>query len=64
MKTPPFAAVILAAGQGKRMKTGLPKALLPVARRPMIEHVLAAARTLDPARIVVVIAPGTKKQFA
>jgi bifunctional UDP-N-acetylglucosamine pyrophosphorylase / glucosamine-1-phosphate N-acetyltransferase len=64
MTSPSFAAVILAAGQGKRMKSALPKALLAVTRRPMIEHVLAAVRALGPGRIVVVLAPGTEQLFA
>ena len=41
--------VILAAGQGTRMKSDLPKVLHPVAGRPMIQHVLAAARAANPA---------------
>jgi bifunctional UDP-N-acetylglucosamine pyrophosphorylase / glucosamine-1-phosphate N-acetyltransferase len=51
MKT---GVVILAAGQGKRMRSSRPKVLHPLAGRPLLAHVLAAARALDPARIVVV----------
>src|SRR6186713_1829766 len=47
--------VVLAAGQGTRMKSGLPKVLHPVAGRPMIERVLTAARAARPASIVLVI---------
>jgi bifunctional UDP-N-acetylglucosamine pyrophosphorylase/glucosamine-1-phosphate N-acetyltransferase len=47
--------VILAAGQGTRMKSGLPKVLHPVAGRPMIQHVLSAARAASPASIVLVV---------
>jgi bifunctional UDP-N-acetylglucosamine pyrophosphorylase/glucosamine-1-phosphate N-acetyltransferase len=47
--------VILAAGQGTRMKSGLPKVLHPVAGRPMIQHVLSAARAAGPASIVLVV---------
>src|SRR6185436_7350766 len=47
--------VILAAGQGTRMKSALPKVLHPVAGRPMIEAVLDTARTLDPATITVIV---------
>ena len=54
----PFAAVVLAAGDGKRMKSALPKVLHPIAGRPMIAHLMAGLRALAPARIVVVIAPG------
>ncbi|WP_399683117.1 bifunctional UDP-N-acetylglucosamine diphosphorylase/glucosamine-1-phosphate N-acetyltransferase GlmU [Xenophilus sp.] len=46
--------VILAAGEGKRMKSALPKVLLPVAARPMLAHVIDTARALQPAGIHVV----------
>jgi len=54
----PLACIILAAGQGTRMRSTLPKVLHPVANAPMIEHVLAAAAELLPEQIAVVIAPG------
>jgi bifunctional UDP-N-acetylglucosamine pyrophosphorylase/glucosamine-1-phosphate N-acetyltransferase len=57
MSTVNVAAVILAAGKGTRMKSDLPKVLHPVAGRPMIRHVLAAAAQLQPAKCVVVIGP-------
>src|ERR1051325_5148342 len=47
--------VILAAGKGTRMKSELPKVLHRVGGLPMIEHVIAAARTLSPRSITVVI---------
>ena len=50
--------VILAAGQGKRMRSHLPKVLQPLGGRPLIEHVLATARSLKPARICVVYGHG------
>lgn len=50
--------VILAAGQGKRMHSALPKVLHDVAGRPMLAHVIATARSLDPTRIVVVYGHG------
>ncbi|HXF65931.1 MAG TPA: bifunctional UDP-N-acetylglucosamine diphosphorylase/glucosamine-1-phosphate N-acetyltransferase GlmU [Burkholderiales bacterium] len=50
--------VVLAAGQGKRMRSRLPKVLHPLAGRPLIAHVLAAARALKPARICVVYGYG------
>jgi phosphomannomutase/phosphoglucomutase len=53
-----LAVVILAAGQGKRMKSDLPKVLHPLAGRPMIQHVVDAAQTLNPARLVVVVGHG------
>jgi bifunctional UDP-N-acetylglucosamine pyrophosphorylase/glucosamine-1-phosphate N-acetyltransferase len=46
--------VILAAGQGKRMRSALPKVLHPIAGRPLLAHVLDAARALKPERIYVV----------
>ncbi|AKU14049.1 UDP-N-acetylglucosamine pyrophosphorylase/diamine N-acetyltransferase [Azoarcus sp. CIB] len=50
--------VILAAGQGKRMRSVLPKVLQPIAGRPMLAHVIGAARTLDASRICVVYGHG------
>ncbi|HEY4134350.1 MAG TPA: bifunctional UDP-N-acetylglucosamine diphosphorylase/glucosamine-1-phosphate N-acetyltransferase GlmU [Alphaproteobacteria bacterium] len=54
----PCAVVVLAAGQGTRMKSSLPKVLHVVAGRPMLGHVLATAQALAAARTVVVVAPG------
>ncbi|MDO9600032.1 MAG: bifunctional UDP-N-acetylglucosamine diphosphorylase/glucosamine-1-phosphate N-acetyltransferase GlmU [Azoarcus sp.] len=50
--------VILAAGQGKRMRSVLPKVLQPIAGKPMLTHVLAAARALEAKRICVVYGHG------
>ena len=50
--------VILAAGQGKRMRSRLSKVLHPLAGRPLLEHVVATARALKPARICVVYGHG------
>lgn len=47
--------VILAAGQGTRMRSALPKVLHPVADKPMLGHVIATARSLQPSSIQVVI---------
>lgn len=57
--------VILAAGQGKRMRSALPKVLHPLAGRPMLAHVLALARAVraqggGDGRIVVVIGHGAQ----
>lgn len=49
------AAIILAAGQGTRMKSDLPKVLHPVGGRPMLDWALAAARNLGAERVVVVV---------
>ncbi|TMB89199.1 MAG: bifunctional UDP-N-acetylglucosamine diphosphorylase/glucosamine-1-phosphate N-acetyltransferase GlmU [Chloroflexi bacterium] len=51
-------AVILAAGQGKRMQSATPKVLHPLGGRPLILHILDAARAVTSARPVVVINPG------
>jgi bifunctional UDP-N-acetylglucosamine pyrophosphorylase / glucosamine-1-phosphate N-acetyltransferase len=50
----PLEIVVLAAGQGKRMRSRLPKVLHPLAGRPLLAHVLAAAHALSPRRVVVV----------
>ena len=55
---PPLHVVILAAGEGKRMKSALPKVLQPIAGRPMLSHVIDAARELAPAGIHVVFGHG------
>jgi bifunctional UDP-N-acetylglucosamine pyrophosphorylase/glucosamine-1-phosphate N-acetyltransferase len=51
----PLTALVLAAGQGKRMRSGLVKVLHPIAGRPMIDHVLDAVRALEPRRLVTLI---------
>lgn len=51
----PLHVVVLAAGQGTRMKSRLPKVLHPVAGRPMIERVLQVAETVAPDSITLVI---------
>lgn len=50
-----LAAVILAAGQGTRMKSGLVKVLHPLAGRPMIRHVIDAVHGVGASRIVCVV---------
>ncbi|MBV7494804.1 bifunctional UDP-N-acetylglucosamine diphosphorylase/glucosamine-1-phosphate N-acetyltransferase GlmU [Pseudomonas sp. PDM24] len=52
--------VILAAGQGTRMRSALPKVLHPVAGNSMLGHVIHTARQLDPQRIHVVIGHGAE----
>jgi bifunctional UDP-N-acetylglucosamine pyrophosphorylase/glucosamine-1-phosphate N-acetyltransferase len=54
----PNSVVILAAGQGKRMNSDLPKVLQPLAGKPMLEHVIDVARSLDPDHICVVYGHG------
>ena len=50
--------VILAAGEGKRMKSTLPKVLQKIAGRPMLSHVVDAARALEPAALHIVYGHG------
>ena len=67
----PRAAIILAAGQGTRMKSPLPKVLHPVGARAMLDHAIDAAEALGCERIVVVVgahspevrAPGLFERF-
>jgi bifunctional UDP-N-acetylglucosamine pyrophosphorylase/glucosamine-1-phosphate N-acetyltransferase len=50
--------IVLAAGMGTRMNSDLPKVLHHVAAAPLLHHALAAGRSLDPSRIVVVTGHG------
>src|SRR5690348_9559180 len=50
----PLHVIVLAAGEGKRMKSMLPKVLMPLAGRPMLAHVLDTARALRPEGLHVV----------
>ncbi|MCW9024229.1 MAG: bifunctional UDP-N-acetylglucosamine diphosphorylase/glucosamine-1-phosphate N-acetyltransferase GlmU [Gammaproteobacteria bacterium] len=58
MSSSPLNVVILAAGQGSRMKSQLPKVLHPLGGRPLVSHVINTARSLNPQRIVVVYGHG------
>ncbi|MGZ5035488.1 MAG: bifunctional UDP-N-acetylglucosamine diphosphorylase/glucosamine-1-phosphate N-acetyltransferase GlmU [Usitatibacter sp.] len=51
----PLQVVILAAGQGKRMHSSLPKVVHPLAGRPLLSHVIDAARELAPETLCVVV---------
>ncbi len=53
--------VILAAGQGSRMKSALPKVLHAVGGKPMVQHVIDNARSTDDASVHVVIGHGAEK---
>ncbi len=55
---PSLAAIVLAAGQGTRMRSRLPKALHPLAGRPLIDHVLALLATAGAEPVVVVTGHG------
>jgi bifunctional UDP-N-acetylglucosamine pyrophosphorylase/glucosamine-1-phosphate N-acetyltransferase len=62
-----LTVIILAAGQGKRMRSDLPKVLHPLAGRPMLAHVLDTAAALKPREIRVVHGHGgeqVRKAFA
>ena len=54
----PLSVVILAAGQGKRMNSDLPKVLQPLAGRPLLQHVIRTALELEPSNIYVVYGHG------
>jgi bifunctional UDP-N-acetylglucosamine pyrophosphorylase/glucosamine-1-phosphate N-acetyltransferase len=57
----PFAAVVLAAGKGTRMKSDLHKVLHPVAGRPMLLHLLAGIEALGPVAEVVIVGAGREQ---
>src|SRR5262245_47585368 len=56
-----IAALLLAAGQGTRMKSALPKVLHPIAGRPMLHYPLAAAEALRRSRLIVVVGDGAEQ---
>jgi bifunctional UDP-N-acetylglucosamine pyrophosphorylase/glucosamine-1-phosphate N-acetyltransferase len=56
-----FAAVILAAGKGTRMKSDLHKVLHPIGGRPMLHHLMASVDELGPKRTVVVVGSGREQ---
>src|SRR5438477_12981730 len=53
-----LAVVVMAAGLGTRMKSAVPKHLHPILGRRVLDWVLEAARELEPAKTVLVLAPG------
>ena len=54
----PFTVLVMAAGQGTRMRSDLPKVLHRVAGKPLVEWVIDAARAAGAARVVAVVRPG------
>jgi bifunctional UDP-N-acetylglucosamine pyrophosphorylase / glucosamine-1-phosphate N-acetyltransferase len=54
----PLLIVVLAAGQGTRMKSSVPKVLHGIGGRSMLAHVLATAQELEPRSLAVVVGPG------
>ncbi|MFJ9585501.1 bifunctional UDP-N-acetylglucosamine diphosphorylase/glucosamine-1-phosphate N-acetyltransferase GlmU [Streptomyces acidicola] len=60
----PAAVVVLAAGEGTRMKSATPKVLHSICGRSLVGHVLAAARELEPEHLVVVVGHAREKVAA
>lgn len=60
----PAAVVVLAAGEGTRMKSATPKVLHEICGRSLVGHVLAAARELEPENLVVVVGHAREKVVA
>ncbi|MGW3287512.1 bifunctional UDP-N-acetylglucosamine diphosphorylase/glucosamine-1-phosphate N-acetyltransferase GlmU [Streptomyces sp. NPDC001002] len=60
----PAAVVVLAAGEGTRMKSATPKVLHEICGRSLVGHVLAAARELAPENLVVVVGHAREKVTA
>lgn len=54
----PVSVIILAAGQGTRMNSDLPKVLHPIGAAPLLHHAMRAAQALDPERMIVVVGQG------
>jgi len=61
MTKKPLAVVILAAGKGTRMKSGLPKVLHPLLGKPMLSYVLDTARSLRPQKNLLVVGHQAKR---
>jgi bifunctional UDP-N-acetylglucosamine pyrophosphorylase / glucosamine-1-phosphate N-acetyltransferase len=53
-----LSTVVLAAGEGTRMRSATPKVLHPIAGRPLVEHAVRAAAGLSPDHLVVVVGHG------
>ena len=54
----PAAVVVLAAGEGTRMRSSIPKVLHTVGGRTLVQHAVAAAEPLEPDHLVVVVGHG------
>ena len=57
-RTRTLAAVILAAGQGKRLRSSRPKVLHPICGRPALWHVVQTALAVRPDKLVIVVGHG------
>ena len=60
----PLTVIVLAAGQGKRMRSDLPKVLHPLAGRPLLAHVLETARALHDLGVELISTGGTRAAIA
>ena len=60
-RTRPFAAIILAAGKGTRMKSDVHKVLHPIAGRAMLDHLMGVLEGLGPERKIVVVGSGREQ---
>ena len=61
IRTTPFAAIILAAGKGTRMKSDVHKVLHPIAGRAMLDNLMGVLEGLGPARKIVVVGSGREQ---
>ena len=57
----PVSVIILAAGQGKRMNSDLPKVLHALGAAPLLHHAMRAGQSLDPDRMIVVAGHGAER---
>ena len=64
MKDKPLHLVVLAAGEGKRMNSDLPKVLQPIGGKPMLAHLLETALAMDPECVHVVIGHAAEQVLA
>ena len=60
----PMAAVVLAAGEGRRMRSGLPKVLHPIGGLTLLGHAVAAVAALSPEHLAVVVGHGREQVCA
>ena len=56
-----LGVILMAAGQGKRMRSNLPKVLHPLGGAPLISYPLRVCRSLNPERVVVVVGHGAEQ---